>query len=81
MPNWKQLVVLWIGVLIVVAMVLFPPWCMDNRPAGYRPIWLRVKPSRNALPLAVDATRLSFQIVATGIVVSAAMFTLRSKKE
>jgi hypothetical protein len=78
MLSCKQVYLLWIGVVLTVAMAIFPPW--EHRPyvryavtapAGYHAIFAP-PPLEN---VHIDVTRLAIQWIALLVVVGAAILT------
>ena len=79
MLSRKKAYLLWIGVALVLAMAIFPPW--EHRPvlryamtapAGYS--WIFLPPKLDNV--RVDITRLGIQWFAVAVVVGAAIVTL-----
>ncbi len=33
--NWKQLVLMWVGIIVLVLMGLFPPWIAKGKKRGH----------------------------------------------
>lgn len=70
--------VLWLGILTLVAMGLFPPWLHDrvqfSEPLGYRPLWDPPAASRG---VRVDFARLGLQWLLVLVVVGGILATLR----
>ena len=75
-----QLVTLWVGIVLAVAMAVYPPW-REPVPGGtyvsssYRPLFAPKKWT------SLDTPRLLTQFGALGAVVAGMILTLRKKKE
>jgi hypothetical protein len=78
MLSRKQVYLLWIGVVLVLAMAVFPPWEFRpvlryamTAPAGYSLIFLPPKLDN----VRVDVTRIGIQWFAVAVIIGAAIVT------
>ncbi len=79
--NKKQLKCLWLGVIIIVLMGLYPPWYFPSTrdgfkvrlPAGYKLMLTTEKGAR------VDITRLYVQWVMVGVITGGLIYTFKDK--
>ena len=90
MLSRKQVRLLWIGVVLFLAMALFPPWeytlqtseVRSAKPTHYGLIFYPPPPEHDAYGCGVriDFARLSIQWAATTLVIGAAMVTQRKPR-
>lgn len=84
MLSRKQARLLWLGVALVLAMALFPPWeyrpvlrYAMTAPAGYS--WIFAPPKLDNV--RVDLTRLGIAWFSVAMVIGAAIVTQREQGE
>jgi len=79
--NRGQKLALWLGALVVVAMLLVPPWVImypdgDSFPRGCSPFWQPPPPKKEMPYMRIDRARLSVQCLAVAILAAAGVLTL-----
>lgn len=70
---YRPKVILWIGILLIVLMCLFPPWVYQGEFAGYAYLfsnWLG----------SLDLVRLIIQCAIVGLITGALLYTLKDEK-
>jgi hypothetical protein len=91
--NAKQKWVRALGLLVLAAMVLLPPWKISYTTAndntsesasiGYHPLWYRVETdgndTRTNVQQRIDVVRLCVQLGAALIVINVALVLLRTR--
>jgi len=87
--NRRQLLAMWIGILLMVGMCVYPPWTKGFKslgwgPAEYAPIFRHdyVSYRRNTTKIVrLDVTRLLVQEAATVLLFGALIITLKDAKK
>lgn len=83
--NKKQTVVMWVAILVIVVMCLYPPWAEVDRvkTLGWSLIWLPHKTSSGYVhTLAeIDFQRLYLQFAIVVLITGGLIVTLRTKKK
>jgi len=92
-PNANKvefLTLLWLGIIAIVLMCLYPPWVQISRlpssnikgttPAGYAFIWQQPERSRYS-GIAIDFPRLSIQCFIVAVITGGLIVTLKDKKK
>ena len=83
--NSKQKKVLWIGIVIVVLMGLFPPWTdtlegFRTEPRGYVIIFKPPYSRGGAWGVQIDFQRLILQWLIVGFVIGGLLITSKNRK-
>ncbi len=82
--NKKQLAVMWLGILIIVSMIVFPPVIIQHffgasvskfryLSGSYSPIWGHYN--------KIDLARISIQILGVALVTGGFIVTFRGKEK
>lgn len=92
--NCKQLVVLWVGIIAIVLMGLFPPWCYpinvnglrSRKNAGYHcifdpPMGKGKTDLAELMGASIDFHRLTVLWIMASAVTGGLVVTLKGKKE
>jgi len=85
--NRKQLICLWLGIVVVLALVLYPPWYLPERrpipgvpdfiePASTGYTWIFNLPSGSS----VDLSRFGIQVGIVLLPTAALILTFRTKR-
>ena len=83
--NDKQTKLMWVGIVIIVMMVMFPPWILKLSRGGvlrhgYAPIWLPPQLT-GGRSMDIDVTMLSLQIGIVALITGGLMVTKRTKPQ
>jgi len=84
------LTLLWLGIIVIVLMCLYPPWVQISRlpssnikgttPAGYAFLWQPPEISRYS-GIAIDFPRLLLQCFIVAVITGGLLVTLKEKKK
>jgi hypothetical protein len=75
---YRPKIILWIGILLIVLMCLFPPWVWERGHfAGHAYLFSEGWTLRNA---HIDLVRLIIQCVIVGLITGTLLYTLKDKK-
>ena len=88
--NRRQIIVMWMGILVMVGMCVYPPWTKGYTrskgwaPDGYALIFLRpdygYAERRDRLIIRIDMTRLIVQEAAVVLLFGGLFMTLKDRK-
>lgn len=92
--NKGQLIAMWIGIVIAIGMIVFPPWrwelnlenALADRtdkvrsfgPSSYAPIFMPPEPPKRS-GIGIDWGRLSIQLAGVALVTAGAIVTLKKR--
>ena len=90
-PKLTFLMVLWLGIIVIVLMCLYPPWIETVRlpssnikgtnSAGYGFLWHPPSTGSRYSGIAIDYSRLLLQFFAVGLITGGLLYTLKAKKK
>ena len=85
--NVTFLIILWLGIIVIVLMCLYPPWVRIVRirnadintiiPEGYAFLWHTPYIDSSSV-IAIDYLRLLIQIVIVSLITGGLLFTVRT---
>jgi hypothetical protein len=81
--NRKQIICLWIGIIIIVLMGIFPPWSAYKGDGECYLLhkFILFQPAEKNIPARIDTGHLFVQWIMVAVVTGGLIFTFRDKKE